>query len=353
MADRQIRAHKVQTSRALIHVLDTDGQPGDRPVLFVHGNVSSGDFFREDLARLPAGFRGIAPDLRGYGKTEAAPIDATRGVRDWADDLYSLIEALGLTTGPAPVLLGWSVGGAVVMQYAIDHPQGVAGLVLEAPMSPYGFGGTFGPDGQPLPDFAGCGAAGVNPDFVARLKSKDRSSDAPTSPRSIMRAFYYKPPFAPTPEQEERFLDASFEMQMGEHHYPGEPATTSHWPGIAPGTRGVNNAISPRYCNVSSFAQIQPQPPVLWIRGADDQIVSDTSFFDLAFLGQVGAVPGWPGADACPPQPMVAQTRAVLDRYRQAGGRYEELVFSDCGHSPHLEKAEAFHSALNRFLQSV
>lgn len=349
-----ITSRSVQTSRLTMHVLQGPGQAGDRPVLFVHGNVSSGVFFRRELERLPPGFVGYAPDLRSYGRTESLPVDATRGLRDWSDDLHSLVVALGLHQGPPIVLLGWSVGGAVVLQYALDHAQHVAGLVLEAPMSPYGFGGTHGLSGTPcFPDFAGSGGAGANPDFVARLGRKDRSDEAPTSPRNIMRAFYFKPPFRMSPEDEEWALDSTFEMTLGDAHYPGSAATSPNWPGFAPGSQGTNNAISPKYCNVSGFAQVKPQPKVLWVRGTDDQIVSDTSLFDMSFLGQIGAVPGWPGPEVCPPQPMVGQTRAVLDAYRQNGGTYEELVFSDCGHSPHLEKPDAFQAALTRFLQSL
>ncbi|MEO1267112.1 MAG: alpha/beta hydrolase, partial [Myxococcota bacterium] len=91
-------------------------------------------------------------------------------------------------------------------------------------------------------------------------------------------------------------------------------------------------------------------PPVLWIRGADDAIVSDTSMFDFGTLGQLGAVPGWPGEDQCPPQPMVAQTRAVLDAYRTAGGTFSEVVMDGVAHSPHLEKPEAFQEHLITFL---
>jgi pimeloyl-ACP methyl ester carboxylesterase len=107
---------------------------------------------------------------------------------------------------------------------------------------------------------------------------------------------------------------------------------------VGPGTKGVNNALSPVYLNQGAFAAISYHPPVLWIRGADDQIVADTSLFDLGFLGQLGAVPGWPGADVYPPQPMVSQVRLVLDRYRSNGGQYSEVVLPDCGHSPHIEK---------------
>jgi pimeloyl-ACP methyl ester carboxylesterase len=54
-------------------------------------------------------------------------------------------------------------------------------------------------------------------------------------------------------------------------------------------------------------------------------------------LRSLGLVPGWPGAGACPPQPMVGQTRAVLERYTAAGGTYREVVYPNCGHSPHVE----------------
>ena len=354
MPSDTLTSRKIATSRLTMHVLSTGSQPGDRPVLFVHGNVSSGVFFRDDLTRLPPGFCGLAPDLRGYGQTEPKALDVARGVRDFSDDLHSLVVELGLDRGPGLVLLGWSVGGAVVMQYAIDHPEQVAGLVLEAPMSPYGFGGTHGLDGKPcFPDFAGSGGGAVNPDFVARLHSRDRSADAPTSPRNIMRAFYFKPPFRLSDADEEQALDATFQMSLGDDFYPGNAAPSPNWPGIGPGDRGINNAISAKYCDVSSFAQVKPQPRVLWVRGTDDQIVSDTSLFDMSFLGQIGAVPGWPGPEVCPPQPMVGQMRAVLDAYRQQGGQYEEVVFPDCGHSPHLEKPESFQAALTRFLQSL
>jgi pimeloyl-ACP methyl ester carboxylesterase len=47
---------------------------------------------------------------------------------------------------------------------------------------------------------------------------------------------------------------------------------------------------------------------------------------------------------------MVGQTRALLERYRQNGGRYREEVLPDCGHSPHLERPADFHRLLQGFL---
>jgi len=74
--------------------------------------------------------------------------------------------------------------------------------------------------------------------------------------------------------------------------------------------------------------------------------VSDASFFDLGTLGKLGYVPGWPGEDVYPPQPMVGQTRAVLERYAAAGGSFREVVLADCGHTPFVEQPDAFLAAL-------
>lgn len=346
-----IVARTVDTKRLRVHLREC-GAPDGVPVVFVHGNLSTGRFWEGTMRAIAGRFRALAPDLRGFGGTEPKPIDATRGLRDFADDLHALLESLGLTGRAGGVhLVGWSVGGAVVMQYAIDHPAEVASLVLVNPMSPYGFGGTRDADGKPCwPDYAGSGAGTANPDLVKLLAAGERGADHQLAPRNVLNGFYFKPPFRAAAEEEEAFLDAMLSTRIGEDHYPGDVATSPNWPGLAPGTRGMNNAISPKYCNLAAFARIEPRPDVLWIRGADDQIVSDTSFFDLGFLGSLGAVPGWPGAEVYPPQPMVAQTRAVLERYRAAGGRYREEVIPDCGHTPHIEQPNAFQTLLKTFL---
>lgn len=349
----EISSRVIDTARLNTH-LRVKGPDDGMPVLFIHGNVSSSHFWDETLAALPPDFLGLAPDLRGYGDSEAKVLDATRGLQDFSDDLHSLVETLGLTAGGRKVhLVGWSVGGGIAMQYAIDHPHEVASIVLVNPVSPYGFGGTKDVAGTPCwPDYAGSGGGTANPEFVQRLAAGDRSEEGPLCPRNVMNAFYFKPPFRVAPEVEERFVTALLTTKVGDHSYPGDLTPSEHWPTVAPGTTGMNNAISPKYLNLSGFAQITPKPAVLWLRGGDDQIVSDTSFFDFGFLGQLGAVPGWPGAEVYPPQPMIGQTRAVLEAYRANGGEYREEVIVDCGHSPHIERPEVFRELVFAFLQA-
>ena len=62
-------------------------------MLLVHGNCSSADFWRPLLRHLPPTLRIVAPDMRGYGRSAAAPVDATRGLRDFADDVAAVLDA--------------------------------------------------------------------------------------------------------------------------------------------------------------------------------------------------------------------------------------------------------------------
>ena len=344
-----ITAERVPTRRLYTAVLSVAGRSG-QPVLFVHGNVSSSLFWQPAMLALPEGCRPLALDLRGFGETDPEPVDATRGLRDYADDLAALIDALELTSVH---LVGWSMGGGVVLQYLADHPAGhqAASVTLVAPVSPFGFGGTHGTDGI-LCDPAGAGSGGgsVNPDFVARLAAGDRSADSPTSPRQVLLAHYVKPPFVPAEAELDIFIESMLSTRLGDDHYPGTSRQVPSWPGFAPGDRGVLNTMAPTHFRIDTLAAVEPKPPVLWVRGADDVIVSDTSLYDLGYLGSIGAVPGWPGPDAWPPQPMVAQTRALLDDYATSGGRYRETVIKDSGHGPHLDQPEQFLAALTEHL---
>jgi pimeloyl-ACP methyl ester carboxylesterase len=345
-----ITATRVETPRLTQQVLAAEGTalsgPGD-VVLFVHGNVSSSLFWQQPLLALAetGRVRALAVDLRGFGGTDPAPIDASRGLRDWADDVAALVDTLGVDRVH---LVGWSMGGGVVLQYLLDHPQKVASVALVAPVSPYGFGGTAGTEGSRVHE-SGCGsgAGGGNPDFVAALAAGDATADSPTSPRSILRAFYVAPGSLPIdPQLEDVFVASMNTTRTGVGHYPGDAVPVEAWPGVAPGERGVLNTMAPTVCDLSGIVDLERKPPILWIRGDADQIVSDTSAFDLAFLGSVGAVPGWPGAEQFPPQPMVTQTRAVLDRYAATGGAYREVVLPGVGHSPHVERPQEFVVAL-------
>ena len=335
-----IRSRIITTPRLRQHVylsgpVEAGEAEGVERLLLVHGNASSARFFEETMAALPE-YAIAAPDLRGYGASEARPADATRGLRDYSDDLEALVQALGWQRFH---LLGWSLGGCIVMQYAIDHPERVRTLTLHATGSPFGYGGTHGADGQPnYDDYAGSGGGLISPRVTERYLAKDTTADSPLAPRSALCSLIVKPTYTFTPAREDALVEQMLLMAIGEQFYPGDARPSPNWPFSGPGIWGSNNALSPRYCDLSPLGDLRAGPPILWMRGADDLMVSDAAAVDPANLGRLGVIPGWPGAEVCPPQPMLAQIRALLDRYVSNGGVASEHVLADCGHSPLIEQ---------------
>ncbi len=343
-----ITAKTITSARITTRVLFSGPEDG-KPVLFLHGNASSATFWEEVMLALPVGYRGIAPDQRGYGDADrAAKIDATRGMGDLSDDAIALLDALAI---PQAHVVGHSAGGSVIWRMMSDYPDRLLTVTLVCPGSPFGFGGTKDVHGTMCyPDGAGSGGGIVNPAFAQAIADGDRSSDNPqASPRVVMNNFYWKPPFKPA--REEDLLSSVLSEHIGAREYPGDSKPSPNWPNLAPGVYGPANALSPLYVgDVSKLYRINPKPPVLWVRGSDDQIVSDNSLFDMGTLGALGVVPGWPGADVFPPQPMVSQTRYVLEQYQAAGGRYVEHVIEDTGHTPYIEKPQAFDRVFHAHL---
>jgi pimeloyl-ACP methyl ester carboxylesterase len=227
-------------------------------------------------------------------------------------------------------------------------------LTLHATGSPYGYGGSHGADGRAnYEDFAGSGGGLISAEVVARYQAKDFTADSRFAPRNGLRQFVVKPTYTISPEWEDALVEQMLMMLIGDEYYPGDTGQASpNWPSITPGRYGSNNAISPKNCDLSPLADVRGGPPILWVRGANDQVVSDGAMLDPATLGKLGVIPGWPGEEICPPQPMLAQIRAMLDRYAANGGRYQEVVFDDCGHAPLIEKREEFVATLRTFLDA-
>ncbi len=338
----------IATERLTTRVL-LSGPDGGVPVLFLHGNSSSATWWEETMLSLPASFRGIAPDQRGFGDADAGQaIDATRGAGDWADDALALLDALGIAQAH---LVGNSLGGVVVWRLLADAPGRFLTATLVDPGSPYGFSGTKDEHGTPCyDDFAGSGAGLIGAPVVAAVTTGDRSLENPFGYRGGLRRLVFKPPFIPA--REEELLSASLSIHVGERAFPGDKTLSPNWPFVAPGVWGAANALSSKYVGeaVPRLLAARPKPPVLWVRGSHDLSVSDQAAADAATLGALGLVPGWPGPAIYPPQPMLRQTRAVLEQYAAAGGWYRELVIDDAGHAPFIEKPDEFNAAFHAFL---
>lgn len=341
-----IEARMMTTARIKTRVLFSGDDTG-APVIFVHGNLTSATFWEETMLAMPAGYRCVALDQRGFGESDpGAALDGARGLADMSDDVLALMDALEIE---AAHVVGHSMGGGVAWRLLLDAPERLRSVTLVAPVSPFGFGGTKDAQGTLCaPDAAGSGGGVANPQFTQLLKDGERGAGE-MSPRAVMNGFYWKPPF--TSAREEDLLTSVLQTHTGEEDYPGDSVASEHWPGVAPGRWGALNGMAPNnQPDISQLYAIQPKPPLLWLRGDSDQVIADESFFDLATFGKLGVIPGYPGEQVCPPQPMIQQIQQVLDQYAAAGGAVQHVLIADCGHTPFIEKAQDFNRALHGFL---
>jgi pimeloyl-ACP methyl ester carboxylesterase len=98
------------------------------PVVLLHGFPEFGYAWRHQLPALAAaGFRAVAPDLRGYNLSEKPPGYRNYTVQRIADDVEGLVAALG--GGPVH-LVGHDWGGVVAWHMAMHHPELVDRLVV-------------------------------------------------------------------------------------------------------------------------------------------------------------------------------------------------------------------------------
>ena len=343
-----VTAEMITTARIRTRVLFFGEETGT-PILFIHGNVSSATWWEEVMIALPDGFRGIAYDQRGYGDADPdKKIDATRGMGDLADDAIALLDHLQIEKTH---LVGLSLGSSVVWQLMMDAPERFLTVTQISPGSPFGFGATKDNQGTPTTeDFAGSGAGLVNPEVVRLMAENERGTESPFAPRNALRGLWDASVVHP---REEEWLSALLATHTGDKEYAGDVVPSPNWPGFAPGKWGANNALSPKYLDpMDRLYAIDPKPPVLWIRGANDKVVADQSLADIATYGQMGVIPNYPGVDVFPQQPMIGQTRAVLDHYRANGGQYEEVVLDGAGHVPYVEKPDEFNTNFHAHIQS-
>jgi len=141
-------------------------------LLLLPGPTDSWRSYQPVLDRLPRSIRAIAVSQRGHGDSDK-PATGYR-VQHFADDAVFLLDALGVDRA---VLAGHSGSCFVARRVAVDHPNRVAGLILEA--SPTTL------HGDPrLHDFVTAVLAGledpISPDFARSVVRDTSSEDVPS-----------------------------------------------------------------------------------------------------------------------------------------------------------------------------
>jgi pimeloyl-ACP methyl ester carboxylesterase len=96
------------------------------PVLFLHAFPLHSGMWDKQLQDLPQGWRGIAPDLRGFGRTSGWGVGPyTMDV--FADDMAQLLNHLRISK---VVLCGCSMGGYISFAFHRKYRERVRALVL-------------------------------------------------------------------------------------------------------------------------------------------------------------------------------------------------------------------------------
>ena len=115
----------VTTGDSTVHYLE---QGEGTPVILIHGNWATGAWWEPVLARLPPGWHGLAPDLRGRGATVGPDTGYT--LPALSADVLAFATALGLDRFH---LVGHSLGSGVALQMALDAPERLLSLTAVSP----------------------------------------------------------------------------------------------------------------------------------------------------------------------------------------------------------------------------
>ena len=123
-APAEVRHRQVATNGISLHVAEQGDGP---PVVFCHGFPHGWFVWHHQLpAVAAAGFRAVAPDMRGYGGT-TAPADIADYTNEQAvGDLLGLLDDMGEERA---VFVGLDFGGALVWELALRAPERVRALI--------------------------------------------------------------------------------------------------------------------------------------------------------------------------------------------------------------------------------
>lgn len=121
-------SHFLHQGRSLYYLVRGRGQP----LLLVHGLGASGADFAYQVRALEGQFRVIVPDLPGCG--HSGPLDPDCSIENFATALWRLLDHLEI---PRTSIMGFSLGGAVALEMALQRPDAVPRLALINSLASY------------------------------------------------------------------------------------------------------------------------------------------------------------------------------------------------------------------------
>jgi pimeloyl-ACP methyl ester carboxylesterase len=233
------------TSRAFDLAVQVRGK--GFPVLCLHGHPGSSGSMSVFTNHLSQRFMTLAPDLRGYGKSQTRQ---NFEMTDHLTDLEALCDRYHLDEF---ILLGWSLGGIIAMELALKFPDRVKGMILIATAArPHG---NHPPISWQDNLFTG----------IAALANQIQ----PSAPWHI-----------------ELFGKRSLYRYLIQQHtaiayqYLAVEATAAFLQTSAAANRALNQALNQRYNRLAEISQIQC--PTLVLAGAEDRHITAQSSLETA-----------------------------------------------------------------------
>jgi pimeloyl-ACP methyl ester carboxylesterase len=105
-------------------------------LVFIHGSGGDHTAWLNQYAQLKKKYNIVAVDLPGHGRSEGS---GESHVKDYGVWINKLLDALKLNES---IIVGHSLGAAIALQLAIDHPEKIAGIVclgggMKMPVNPF------------------------------------------------------------------------------------------------------------------------------------------------------------------------------------------------------------------------
>jgi 2-succinyl-6-hydroxy-2,4-cyclohexadiene-1-carboxylate synthase len=95
--------------------------------VFLHGFTGSSRDWTKQIDAVKDRYRAVAIDLRGHGKSSAPAKEEGYSIFHNSEDVFHILNKLGIERC---CLVGHSMGGFSALQFILDHPEKVKGLVL-------------------------------------------------------------------------------------------------------------------------------------------------------------------------------------------------------------------------------
>lgn len=97
-----------------------------QPMILLHGNGESCDYFEHQIPYFSSDYHVIAIDTRGHGKSPRGEKPFT--IKQFAEDLHDFMDEKGIEKA---ILLGFSDGGNIALEFALKYPERVDKMIVD------------------------------------------------------------------------------------------------------------------------------------------------------------------------------------------------------------------------------